>query len=76
MSEETTLGKRLVGFDFNPDGNPDVWQIKKAFAEMIDRMLAVQKLTKDPVLSQLCTEAIRNCITAQMWCVKVETFKE
>lgn len=76
MSEEITKGLRLVGFDFNPNGNPDVYSIKKKMAEVIDFLLTTQELTNDPVKSQLCTEAIGQCITAQMWAVKAVTFKE
>lgn len=76
MSEETTIGKKLVGLNFNPSGNDEVDAIKKVFADVVDLLLRKQMSADGPIVGQLCSEAIGHALTAQMWAVKVVTFKE
>jgi hypothetical protein len=78
MSGETrslTFGERAVGLTFNPSSNPDVDKVKQGYADIIDMM---HKLRNDSVSiaekQRLCSVAITEAQTAQMWAVKALTW--
>lgn len=66
-----SLGKRVVGFDFNPSGDPTVAKLKALFAEAID---IVNGLTGPDLIDEIKAEAVKQCVTAQMWTVKAATW--
>ena len=74
-----TYGEKAVGLTFNPSGMSDVDKIKKLYAEIIDHMDDFRKgyITRgdSPEMVRLCSIAITEAQTAQMWAVKAVTFR-
>lgn len=76
-----TYGEKAVGLTFNPSGMGDVDKLKKLYAQIIDHMDDFRKgyiARKDPKESEmirLCSVAITEAQTAQMWAVKTVTFR-
>ena len=84
MSEEKkelTYGQKAVGVRFNPSGMDDVDKAKQKFAELIDVADDLRKSInalndgKPSEGARLCSVAITEMQTAQMWLVKALTFK-
>lgn len=72
-----TYGERAVGLDFNPSGNPAVYQCKAHFAALIDQANDLRNSPrKSPEQARLCSIAITELQTAQMRAVKALTWKE
>lgn len=71
-----TYGEKAVGLDFNPSGDSAVHTAKAAFAEIIDQMAQTRDNTADPEKKRLCSIAITEAQTAQMWAVKALTWRE
>lgn len=67
-----SLGKQLVGFNFNPSGDQTVANLKGLFAEIID--IVNDLSVKDKTHERLAADAITMIITAQMWSVKAATW--
>lgn len=76
MSEpnELTYGQKAVGITFNPNNNGIVHEIKTAYAGIIDTLNAIRTETEDGEVKRLCSVAITEAQTAQMWAVKAITF--
>jgi len=80
--EKLTYGQKLVGLTFNPGNNPDVDKIKKLSAELIDIMNDLRKSQntlhdgKGSEGQRLCSVAITELQTAQMWAVKAITWND
>jgi hypothetical protein len=71
-----SFGKRLVGFEFNPSGDPKVAQLKALFAEIIDITHDGMEASPDEGPEQfIWREAIMRSLDAQMWCVKAVTWR-
>lgn len=80
MAEERqqTYGEKAVGLSFNPSGMGDVDKLKKLYAEIIDHMDDFRKgyiERKEGEMIRLCSIAITEAQTAQMWAVKAVTFR-
>jgi hypothetical protein len=75
MDVPLTYGQKAVGLTFNPSGDDRVAECKQAFADIIDQM---QRLRESHVgeLARLCSVAITECQSAQMWCVKALTWQD
>lgn len=74
---ELTYGEKAVGLTFNPSNDPDVQEVKVAFAAAIDKIQEVR--AKDTTPSEkgaMLTLAIREAQSAQMWAVKGITWKD
>ena len=70
-----TFGEKAVGLSFNPSGDQDVETLKRLYASIIDMMDTLRKpLTGEK--ARLCSVAITEAQTAQMWAVKAVTFRE
>jgi len=69
-----TFGTKAVGLKFNPSGMSEVDRVKLRFAEAIDVMDSLRKSTQDPEVKRLCSVAITEAQTAQMWAVKALTW--
>jgi hypothetical protein len=70
-----TYGEKAVGLSFNPSSNPDVDACKREFAAVIDRMFSLkgrEGITGEQ--ARLCSVAITEAQTAQMWAVKAITW--
>lgn len=74
-----TYGERAVGLTFNPSSNGDVDNLKQAYAKIIDIMNDYRQgyLARgdNSEVIRLCSIAITEAQTAQMWAVKAVTFR-
>ena len=76
---EQTYGEKAVGLTFNPSNNGDVDTIKRLYADIIDHMDDFRKgyiaRGDNPEVARLCSIAITEAQTAQMWAVKAVTWR-
>jgi len=78
MSEENgelTYGEKAVGLTFNPGNDGAVSRMKKLYAEVIDS-LNDMRTPGQSESNRLVSIAITEAQTAQMWAVKVITWKD
>lgn len=74
---DLTYGQRAVGLTFNPSGDKDVDKVKRAYAEIIDVMNALRDESMySKEKARLCSVAITEAQSAQMWAVKAITWRE
>ena len=73
MEEELTFGQLAVGLRFNPSEKSSVDVCKQGFANIIDQINDLRNTTGGEV-ARLCSVAITECQTAQMWAVKALTW--
>ena len=71
-----TYGEKAVGLTFNPSGDPDVEEIKFAYAKIINRMDKLRSATESAEVKRMAAIAITEAQTAQMWAVKAVTWKD
>ena len=71
---ELTYGEKAVGISFNPGGHATVNKIKEQFAETIDFINAIRNSSEDAEVKRMCSIAITEAQTAQMWAVKAATW--
>jgi hypothetical protein len=75
-NNEMTYGQKAVGLTFNPSNDDAVAQCKAEFAKVIDRMNDLRNSTgSSPEIARMCSIAITEAQTAQMWAVKAITWK-
>lgn len=78
-SRELTFGAKAVGLSFNPSGMTDVDKLKLMYADVIDHMNDFRQgyITRgdNPEMVRLCSIAITEAQTAQMWAVKAVTWR-
>ena len=73
---ELTFGKKLVGLDFNPSGDPKVHRAKELCAELADLLNDnFDYKNCSPLKHSLHEHAIGEILNAQMNVVKVLTLK-
>lgn len=70
-----TYGEKAVGLTFNPSNNPAVQEAKAGFAKVIDQMDALRAASDNPEVKRMCSIAISEAQTAQMWAVKAITWQ-
>jgi hypothetical protein len=77
MMENPTLtfGEKAVGKSFNPSFDPRVDKVKALFAEIIDLVNDVEVDNPSYLFNNIKGQAIREAMGAQMWAVKLVTFK-
>jgi hypothetical protein len=73
---ELTFGQKAVGLSFNPSGDDKVAQCKQGFANEIDRMNDLRNESTSGEQKRLCSVAITELQTAQMWAIKALTWKD
>lgn len=73
---ELTFGEKAVGLAFNPGQNEEVFILKTAYAKVIDRLDDLRKKSESPEVKRLCSVAITEAQTAQMWAVKAVTWSD
>lgn len=73
---ELSYGEKAVGLTFNPSGDPSVALCKRAFAEIIDRLNDMRDVVANGEHQRLCSIAITEAQTAQMWAVKAITWQK
>lgn len=69
-----SFGDRAVGLSFNPSQDPAVKACKTRYAALIDQLEARRQSTTDGEVKRLCSIAITEAQTAQMWAVKALTW--
>jgi hypothetical protein len=69
-----TYGERAVGLTFNPSGDSNVQACKEAFAAIIDNLHDFREASIDPEVKRMCSIAITDAQTSQMWAVKALTW--
>lgn len=74
MDKELTFGEKAVGLTFNPGNNKNVDNCKLIFANVIDNMNNLRNSTNDAEVKRMCSIAITEAQTAQMWAVKAITW--
>lgn len=67
---ELTYGEKAVGLTFNPSRDPEVDQVKAAFAAIIDLCNELRAEAGPGEKGRLLSVAITEAQTAQMWAVK------
>lgn len=73
---EPSFGEILVGYKFNPSGDPKVQKVKRLFAEIADIMYEdyLDEIKQSTVLKdKLMDHAVGEILNAQMNVVKVIT---
>lgn len=75
VSQALTFGQKAVGLTFNPSGDEKVLKLKQLCAEAID-LLNDLRGTERSEQARLCSVAITEMQTAQMWGVKAVTWKD
>ncbi len=80
MNKAYSYGERAVGLTFNPSGDLRVQKLKELYAEIIDMMDGLRDEARNrkdgSELARLCSVAITEAQTAQMWAVKAVTWKD
>ena len=72
-----TVGEKAVGLSFNPSSIPDVDEVKRLYARIIDLCDINRADTKaTPEQRRLYSIAITEAQGAQMWAVKAITWKD
>jgi len=74
--QNPSFGQKAVGINFNPSGDDQVGFCKQGFATEIDRMNDLRQASTSPEQKRLCSVAITELQTAQMWAVKALTWKD
>ena len=64
MAENVTLGQKRVQRNFNPTANPQVEDLKEAYAKLIDVLEANRNERNGREISLAQTEAETSCIYA------------
>jgi len=73
--KDPTFGEKAVGLNFNPSGSDEVGQVKKKFADIIDKLDNLREGTTSYDIKRMCSIAITEAQTAQMWAVKAITWQ-
>jgi hypothetical protein len=72
---ELTFGEKAVGLTFNPGGSSIVNDIKRDFAQTIERLNDLREATPSHEIKRMLSIAITEAQTAQMWAVKAVTWQ-
>lgn len=73
-TDPLSFGARAVGLTFNPSQDSAVYKCKAGYASLIDQLEARRQSTTDGEAKRLCSIAINEAQTAQMWAVKALTW--
>jgi hypothetical protein len=73
---EQTYGQKAVGINFNPSNDDAIYICKKKYADLIDEMNDLRINSNSQEQKRLCSVAITELQTAQMWSVKALTWKD
>lgn len=72
---ELTFGEKAVGLTFNPSNNEMVDGFKKRYAAIIDNLADLRDASTNPEVKRMCSVAITEAQTSQMWAVKAATWQ-
>ena len=71
-----TYGEKAVGLSFNPSNDNGVDKCKRIFAEAIDQLNDLRNNSTSAEVKRMCSIAITEAQSAQMWGVKAITWKD
>lgn len=71
---EQSFGGKAVGLKFNPSGDKNVEDVKSQCAMLINTLSALRAETEDGEKKRMCSIAITEIQTVQMWAVKSITW--
>ena len=72
-----SYGQKAVGVSFNPSGDPTVSLLKQQYADIIDTLVRMRlENGHSTETMRLCSVAITEAQSAQMWAVKAATWKD
>lgn len=71
-----SYGQKAVGISFNPSGSNEVNAFKQIMAVAIDDLNDLRTQSTSGEVKRLCSVAITELQTAQMWGVKALTWKD
>ena len=71
-----TFGEKAVGLTFNPSGDAEVLAYKREIAAVIDRLHQLRTTSSLPEVKRMCSVAITELQSAQMWAVKAVTWRD
>ena len=74
--KQQSFGQKAVGLSFNPSGDDLVGQCKQKFADSIDQLNDLRNSTTSGEVKRMCSVAITEAQTDQMWAVKAITWKD
>ena len=74
--DNLTFGQKAVGLSFNPSNDDSVSKAKQRFADIIDQLNDLRGTTTSGEVKRMCSVAITEAQTAQMWAVKAITWKD
>ena len=73
---ELTFGQKAVGVSFNPSGDPEIHEVKQAYADIIDKLNDLRNSTMSGEVRRMASTSITEAQTSQMWAVKALTWKD
>lgn len=76
MDKEQSFGERAVGVSFNPSRDPNVDEIKRLYAAIIDHLNYERIRVEPSERARLLSIAITEAQGAQMWAVKGFTWMD
>ncbi len=75
IADLNPFGAKAVGLTFNPSGDADVNNLKELYAQVIEALNTIRGTDRSEK-ARLCSVAITEAQTAQMWAVKAITWKD
>lgn len=76
MNNQQTFGQKAVGLSFNPGNDGKVGLVKQQFADIIDNLNDLRNTSESLEVKRMCSVAITEAQTAQMWAVKAITWQD
>ena len=73
-TEEVNYGEKIMGVSFNPSNNPEVDKIKALCADLANLINEKRQGIVSGEVKRMCSVAITDLQTAQMWAVKAVTW--
>ena len=73
---DLTFGQKAVGVSFNPSGDPEIHEVKQAYADIIDKLNDLRNSTMSGEVRRMASTSITEAQTSQMWAVKALTWKD
>lgn len=74
--EGLSFGQKAVGLNFNPSGDDAIGRINQKFADAIDQLNSLRESTGSREIERMCSVAITEAQTSQMWAVKAITWRD
>lgn len=76
VNRQLTFGEKAVGLSFNPSSNPLVDDLKRRYADVIDKLNDARATSESQDAKRYFSLAITEAQSSQMWAVKAVTWKD